>query len=243
VLTCYLDDSGKDPENIVETVAGYIARDSDWRLFEKDVEQWFDEYGVEVLHAKDLHGTKGEFENWSVLKKQAFVSRICQSRQSYLMMGMSASIQKEPYRQMIEQRGNRKTRTPYSFCFNTIIDWVLRDIRIGAAANSEGVAFVLEAGHENNAEAERLFYEIKENHGLENILKSISFVSKETCRAIQLADFIAFYVRRDANSKVKEKNNDLELYQTEFMLKIIMESLQHRGYIATEFDPQVGPRR
>lgn len=79
MLVCYLDDSGKDPQCSITTLAGYIARDTAWEAFETGVEPWFTEFNVKVSHSRDLHATDGEFEGWSRLKKQAFVSRICQA--------------------------------------------------------------------------------------------------------------------------------------------------------------------
>ena len=61
MLVVYLDDSGKDPQNRITNIAGYIATDEQWKAFEVDVERWFTEFGVKILHAKDLHSTDGEF--------------------------------------------------------------------------------------------------------------------------------------------------------------------------------------
>jgi hypothetical protein len=240
VLVCYLDDSGKDRQNPITTVAGYIARDTDWDLFETDVEKWFDEYKVGILHAKQLEDTDGDFKGWSVLKKQAFVSRMCQARDRHVMMGLSMSAEKDGYQRSALLNVDRRVLTPYAFCFNVIVDWILRDIRIGRHSNTEGVAFVLEKGHENNPEAEKQFYEIRKLHKLESILHSISFVSKDACRAIQLADLIAFYSRRDgvAYHKAIVEHNSLSSYNMEMMLKIITQNLPHRGFIATRFSFQ-----
>ena len=49
VLVCYLDDSGKDPQNPITTLAGYIARDAGWEAFELEVEKWFEQYNVPGL--------------------------------------------------------------------------------------------------------------------------------------------------------------------------------------------------
>src|SRR5947209_18378215 len=97
VLVCYLDDSGKDPQNPITTLAGYIARDREWEAFENDVEKWFTEFNVGTLHAKQLHDTDAEFKGWSVLKKQAFVSRVCEARNPHVMMGLSMSAEKATY--------------------------------------------------------------------------------------------------------------------------------------------------
>ncbi len=235
MLVCYLDDSGKDPQNPVSTIAGYVAREAAWAAFEFEVESWFSEYGVNILHAKDLQDTDGEFSGWPVLKKQAFVSRICQARSPHLMMGMSMSAVKDTYQVRAAESGRKRTVTAYSFCMNVILDWLLRDIRVGEAANTEGLALVLECGHENNSEAEQLFWQVREMHGLEKIFRSISFVPKDGCRAIQLADLLAFYSRREAVALERARRLGEEASPMDTMMRIIAENLPHRGFVATDF--------
>jgi hypothetical protein len=112
-------------------------------------------------------------------------------------MGLSMSALKGTYKSRASESGRKRTVTPYSFCFQVIVDWILRDRRIGPLSNTEGVALILECGHENNAEAEEQFHSVRKLHKIEHLLHSISFVPKESCRAIQLADLLAFYSRRD----------------------------------------------
>jgi hypothetical protein len=64
LLVCYLDDSGKDPQNLATTLAGYVADESSWAEFEAEVEPLFTKYGVATLHAMDLHGTRGDFRDF-----------------------------------------------------------------------------------------------------------------------------------------------------------------------------------
>jgi hypothetical protein len=72
MLTCYLDDSGKDPQNSLTSVAGFVARDEQWAEFEAAVEPHFKEFNVRLLHSVDLYHTEGEFKGWPLLKKQFF---------------------------------------------------------------------------------------------------------------------------------------------------------------------------
>jgi hypothetical protein len=236
VLTCYLDDSGKDPQNRVTTIAGYIARDTGWAAYEAAVEPIFEEYRVKILHAKELRDTDGDFFGWPVLKKQSFVARLCLARAPHLMMGMSMSAMKSKYEQRAAESDRKRTVTPYTFCFNVVLDWIMRDIRIGGSASTEGVALILECGHENNPEAEDQFYEIRKLHKIEDILRSISFVPKDNCRAIQLADLLAFYSRRDSNALIRAKMKGDDKYPIEVMMRIIAEGLPHRALVAADFD-------
>jgi hypothetical protein len=76
VLACYLDDSGKDPQNPITTIARYVASEDAWAKFEEEVAPLFAERNVSILHAMDLNGTRGEFAGWSVVNEQAFVARV-----------------------------------------------------------------------------------------------------------------------------------------------------------------------
>jgi hypothetical protein len=237
MLVCYLDDSGKDAQNPITTIAGYLASEDEWAKFETEVEPFFAERNVSVLHAVDLHNTRGEFKGWSVLSKEAFVARISQVAAKHVAFGVSMSAEKGNYKDhaMYRHDTSRQTVAPYTFCFQVIVDWLLRDIRIGKRVHSEGVKFLLEAGHDNNAQAEKEFNWVRDHFKLESVLHSIDFVDKKSCRAIQLADLIAFYSRRDGVDLLKSKAPGAPEYKLDQMIKILCERIPHRGFVATDF--------
>jgi len=239
VLVCYLDDSGKDPQNPITTVAGYIAKEDAWEAFESQVEPIFVEKRVPILHAKELHDTNGPFQGWSRLQKQAFIARIGQVSSKHLIMGLTMSALKGPYEEQALYRAesypSRTTVTPYTFCFQVIVDQILRGVSTGRLAHSEGVSFILECGHENNPQAEQQFYWVREHYNLQSVLKSISIVSKNSCRAIQMADLVAFYTRRDGVAFLKARDENKDTYEMDIILKIILEAVPIRGFVATGF--------
>jgi hypothetical protein len=239
VLVCYWDDRGTDPQNRIVTVAGYAATDSQWAQFETAAEPIFAEYAVSILHARDLHASDGEFAGWTVLKKQAFVARLCRVLSRHALIGMSVSALKGVYAGRAAESDRKRTVTPYTFCSNVLTDWVLRDIRTGKIANTEGFGFILESGNENNAEAEWNFHEARKLHALDDVMKFIAFVAKGNCRAIQMADLFAFYSRRHGAEMERAASQDRARVQRSLgdMLKIITESVPHRDFVATDFGP------
>jgi Protein of unknown function (DUF3800) len=245
VLVCYLDDSGKDPQNSITTIAGYAATEEQWRAFEVEVEPVFADYRVKVLHATDLHSSDGEFKGWSVLRKEAFVARLCRMLSHHVLLGVSASALKSKYQSRAAESGRKRTVKPYTFCSNQIIDWLLTDVGVGRIANTEGTAFVIECGHEHNKEVEQNFFAIRKLHHLENILLSINFVPKENCRAIQMADLFAFYSRRHGVAMERASPQDRARIQRTpgRMLDIITESVWHRAFVSTDFGPQAAGSR
>jgi hypothetical protein len=238
LLVCYLDDSGKDRENVASTLAGYIADESSWAEFEAEVEPLFTKYGVATLHAMDLHGTRGDFKDWPVLKKQSVVAQFCRILSRHALLGVSMSVAKSEYKAAADRSTRKKTVTPYTFCSNVILDWLLRDVRVGKKANEEGIAFILEDGHHNNPEAEWNIGVVTDMFDLAEKIKSVSFVAKTSCRAIQAADLLAFYSRRHANELLKASPQDRAklLVDPGQMLKIIVENLPHRAFVANGFE-------
>jgi hypothetical protein len=210
--------------------------DTAYRSFGGEVEPIFAERSVSILHAMDLQGTRGAFEEWSVLNKQAFVARIAQVAARHISMGVSMSALKGTYKDHANYRAEseRRTVTPYTFCFQVVCDWLLRDVRIARRVHTEGIKFYLEEGHENNGQAEVEFHYVRENFKLEKVLHSIEFVGKTHCRAIQLADLIAYYSRRDGIALLKALEAKVE-QAIDPMIRILTEKLVHRGFVATGF--------
>ena len=115
MFVCYLDDSGGDSENPITALAGYVAMEAAWTLFERNVEPVFKEFGVEVLHAVNLHNTKGDFKLWPRDKKEKFVSRVCEAMAPNVLLGISVSVDKEIYQARREESratGDGQTRQP-----------------------------------------------------------------------------------------------------------------------------------
>jgi len=242
VLICYLDDSGKDPQNPITTLAGYVAKDTAWQDFEIEVEPIFYDCGINVLHTRDLENTDGEFTGWRKLKKQAFVSRLSTALSRHAVMGMSVSAAKDIYKQRATESERKRTITPYAWCFNLIVNWLLTDIRVGRLTHSEGVSFILERGHENNAEAKQVFHDVCRLYDDASLaLRSISFAPKEACRAIQMADLFAFYSRRHGKQMyLAPPDRKAEIRSDPgIMLKIMTERLPHRAYVASDFGPDI----
>jgi hypothetical protein len=243
MLVCYLDDSGKDRANPITCLAGYAAPEAAWRQFESDAEPIFQKYiGSQPLHAMDLYGTRKLYAGWSVLKKQSFVAQVCLKLYPSHPLGVSFSVRKSTYAtRAIEalKRGLRKrTVTPYTFCMEVILNWLLTDVRCGKLANEKGLALILECGNEHNEEAENALASLKTLHGLEQV-RSLSFVPKTACRAIQMADIFAFYTRRH-NRNIEVAGNEPPV---DPVLKVLLEGLGQRSFIATDFGPDIEASR
>src|SRR4051794_14633206 len=115
MLICYLDDSGKDPQNPITTVAGYAATAEQWQKFEWEAEPIFASTGVQVLHTKDLYHTDGEFKGWSLARKRGFIGQLSAAMSRHVLLGVSISAVKETYLRRAAESHRKRTASPYTF--------------------------------------------------------------------------------------------------------------------------------
>ena len=228
MYVCYLDDSGKDSESHITTLAGYLARDTAWPQFEEDVEPVFEEYGVEVLHAIDLHKTDGEFRNWQLKKKLQFVSDVCMAAVRHELLGLSFSVLKETYQ--ARKVANRAKDSPYGYCFIVLFDWLVTHPEVRA----NGVSFILERGHQHNSEVRDFIKRAGQHPELRECLGTFCFHGKRDSRAIQLADLFAYYSRRCEDQRLKSQGKVKSEVKVDPILAIINRYLTSVTRVVTD---------
>ena len=186
-MDCYLDDSGTSSSPVV-TLAGFLAAPERWKEVESDLEALLLRYEVPVLHAKEFHDTKPPFKGWGKIKKRSFAEEIFQATHGKLY-GLSMTMRssaKKPSENM----------SLIGTCFSVIMTHILLNRQIGPAIERDGVRFFIEDGNKNNNGIKDFFDDMSPVDTFQGTLKSLVIIKKESCRAIQLADFLAFYSRR-----------------------------------------------
>lgn len=194
VFQCYLDDSGTSGLPIV-TMAGFVAHMHLWEELEPKFDEVLERYGVPILHTKEFHDTKGSFAGWSKLKKRTFAEELFTVAHGK-MLGLSMSTRKRAWAEEQKETGQLPSMSAYGVCFSAILMQVVTEPQLGKHLRETGVSFLVESGNKNNAEIEQLFHSLTKMPQFKGCLRSISFINKDACRAIQVADFFAFYSRR-----------------------------------------------
>lgn len=199
MLVCYLDDSDASISNVI-TIAGYVATSEAWRSFEVEVEGLCSDFGVDVIHGREFEGGKGCFQGWSLHKKIDFLLRLGIIMSPRLKFGISRSVAKDTYKKKKSGRKNDSSLSAYGFAFEAIVFALHEAKEFGTTedAKTNGVSYMIEAGHTNNPDLLRLISK-KVKAGQLHPSTSITFIDKKSCRAIQLADLYAFFSRRKAH--------------------------------------------
>ncbi len=176
-------------------MAGFVAPMAQWEYLEPKFDEVLSAYDVPVLHAKEFHDTKGPFTKWSRVKKRSFAEELF-SFTDGRMYGLSMTVRKNDFVQAQKKTGRFATMSSIGVCFASLMVRPLLDPLIAPLAKEMGVSFLIESGNKNNAEIKRYFHKMSKAETFEGLLRSISFIDKTSCRAIQVADFLAFHSRR-----------------------------------------------
>jgi hypothetical protein len=195
MFQCYLDDSGTSGLPVV-TMAGFVAPTKTWKELEPELDSILSGHEIQILHAKEFQDTKPPFKGWNKVRKRSFADELFSASHG-LLYGLSVTIGREKFNEAkLENSAAFSSMSPIGVCFSSIMIRIVTDPQIGIAAKNDGVCFLIESGNKNNSEIEKHFHRMAKAPAFEGCLQSISFIPKSSCRAIQLADFIAFYSRR-----------------------------------------------
>ena len=86
--------------------------------------------------------------------------------------------------------------SPYGLAFSIILHTLVRGTPLGGLIQAAGLEIVVEDGHRNNGDIARCFEASKRAEVYAPVLRAIGFATKKSCRALHLADLLAFYSRR-----------------------------------------------
>jgi hypothetical protein len=233
VLVCYFDDSGTDKQSPFVTIAGYVAFLNAWDAFERIARAYLEEKNISCVHAKEFYSNDGEFKNWTINCRLEFLEGLYELLRPQVQLGISISCLKSQFVARKENTGLSKRQSPYGFAFTAAMNVIVGDGVLGPTARREGISFVLEDGNKNNSGIIKSYRRIKEQHKAD-FLKCISVVGKRSCVAIQMADLMAFFTRRQACAM---EANGREPVDFDRYLVVMRKGIRDIGHAITDFQP------
>ena len=207
IMTVYLDESGTHEGSAATVMAGLMANTKQWQRCERALKRVKKAYGFKIFHAKDFRALRGEFAGWSEARCIGCLNELgiaC----SDLMLMATCALPNAAY-DAHYRNGDRPKKlrldTKYGLCFRYLLyQFVGEAVRRTAEKHisKAQIHFVLESGHPNGGDAQRIFSEVKADIGRMgfDILKTISFAGKHEADPLMVADFLAFGTYRQETS-------------------------------------------
>lgn len=197
VFTAYLDESGTHDGSPVTVIGGLLARAEQWRGFERGFAQAQKTHGFHVWHSRKFKRRTGDFKGWKPEQCHALYWELAHLTGRGLTDGAVVTLSNADY-ETYYRAGDKPRRarldTKYGLCFRLcLFHFLAQVLKRQHRKKLPLLHLVLEAGHKNYGDAERIFFELKaslESDGI-HVLRTITKAEKDQCVQLMMADFTA----------------------------------------------------
>lgn len=185
IYTAYFDESGSPDEGKALVVAGYVASDEQWLVFDHEWKEALAAEGIDRFHMRDFAHSKREFENWKgdEERRSRFIQRLIGIIRERLRCSIATAVILEDYRAINQKYMlDEFLGPPYAICGLTCVKNTLR------WADQRGyidpVRYVFEDGAKDKNKFKRIMGRFQ--------LRDPIFGTKDDHLAFQAADFVAW---------------------------------------------------
>jgi len=197
IFTGYLDESGTHGGSATTVMGGLLARSDQWRQFESRFAAAQAKHGFRVWHTRKFRQRSGDFKGWSPQQCEALYWDLQKISGYGLTEAVAVALDNVVYeREYRVTDPPRKARfdTKYGLCFRLSLIRMMQEVAKRRLRNRiPPLHIVVEGGHKNYGDAERIFFELKKywERGGINMLRTITKAEKDDCGQLMMADFIA----------------------------------------------------
>lgn len=170
------------------TVAGFIAKDSEWRRLSSQWSKRLEKEGISRFHAAPLNGKKDEFAGWSADRSKNFTLSLLRAIGRRKILAVSFSILLDPY-EKLSNKDKEILGTPYLLCFKHLVETVATITDL--LPKEDQIAFVFD-DHEERDAIISLFYLLKNTKPYGDRLAICTSGSWKEHVELQPADLLAY---------------------------------------------------
>lgn len=204
VLSARIDETGTDGRSPYVILGGYVASSFRWQGFDKAWDKRLRKEGLSYFHASEFWGSKGEARGISRTRKTEIVRRLWSVQDGRLLFGFSVRLDNDVYDYYLKNLPRKMHReSQYGFCFRTLASATAVAALKYTKASDLSLNFLLESGHDNGGDAERVFAELKTDDVLGGNFGVIAFGAKKEYPGLQAADgILAAAMRSERKARV-----------------------------------------
>lgn len=181
-------------------LAGFYAYVEGWLRFENEVAPIFKAYDVDILRGKDIVDGRGSFKNWRLSRKVEFTDAVFSVLSKHVIEGVASCVEKKWFKRERERRPEFRNLSPLGLALSSTIGAIAFKAPIPVPEPlKDGIRFFVESGHRNNGNLARLFEVFVKDSSLVPPNSSLTMIDKQSCKAIQVADMLAFFSRKEIN--------------------------------------------
>lgn len=196
LFTAYLDEADTHGDAPTIIMGGFLGTARQWELFERRLRALQRRDGFSIFHGKEFRHKEGEFRGWDDAKCGLLVENLTEIVRDELTEGLTVHLEHDRYiKEYWSLPFPRKMPrdTQYGLCFRACLRHLIA-IALENRSKKHKLHVVLERGHKNAGDAERIFNETKERlksrRGIE-LLGDFTLARKDERAPLMVGDFLA----------------------------------------------------
>jgi hypothetical protein len=206
----YMDESQDPKKEKVQTIAGLLASEAEWKEISAAWELLLDKHGLCEFHAVDCVGGNEDFRKYKgnpdkrELIYNEFLALLLRPGQK---LATAVSIMLRPYKQHLPGLATRrkfppKSATsgplddPYFMAFEHVVQEIATDKNIAELDEQERIGFVFDENRTFEGRAQPFFRDLRTRAEYRSRLGAIAFDDSYSVLPLQTADIVAYEYRR-----------------------------------------------
>ena len=195
LFTAYFDEADTHGPSPTIIMAGFLGTARQWEIFDRRLRALQRRDGFSIFHVNEFKSKSGKFGNWADAKCMKLINDLTELVRDNLTEGVTVHLERERYLNEYRAPPVPKKMTldsQYGLCFRACMRQLL-DI-IMADGKRHRLHVVIESGHPNVRDTERIFEDLrrrlKQRRGLD-LLGEILVAKKHERAPLMVADFLA----------------------------------------------------
>lgn len=193
--SAYLDESGTHAGSAVTVMGAILGRADQWKLFQAGYDRLKKKHGFKIFHTKKFKNKSGDFKGWTDDQCISLYHDLGRLTGTGLTDSVAIALDNDTYASHYKGAdgfGKVRLDSKYGLCFRMCLTYfVLEMMKRKYRGKFPKLHLVLEAGHENSGDAERIFVEMKAEYGRLGIFQTLTLATKDDCDPLIMADFLA----------------------------------------------------
>jgi hypothetical protein len=241
----YIDDSGNtgkkldDEKQPIFVLGGVVVDENDWHAVDHAISELKSKYDIEEeIHAIDIMNGKGCFKNWDYKKKMTFMKELLMIIPKFNLRVIEFSVRKANFRRYFEKNYGKNFNesisiSPYLLAFSYLLEitdsYLIQEDAHGILIFDEQDEFKKPA-----TKTFRLLRTIVDEPELklEKLLERSFFVESHESNMLQLADVVAYTIKRYEEIDIREdvSTNHKKIHERESLYEIYLDQFFEFDY-------------
>lgn len=194
MLRAFFDESGHASDSSIVAIAGFMATEDEWRLFDERWRNVLVEFGVTEFHAAKIGRPYGLYRGWTSERSEQFLQACIDAITAGDLIGISHSVIVADYERVVNANYwfAKKFGSAYRLCYEgsiqAAVNWLRRNPSCAGERLEVTFADNSEYGRSAKLEGERYV-----NHPLYSAeIAGVSSASAREIAAVQAADLLAY---------------------------------------------------